>query len=156
MIGRWHPRRLSEAGFTLLEMLIVIAIIALAAAVAMPALTRPSDGVLLRATARDVMSAMRLTRAMAIARNTETALSIDVDKRTFASAAIRTQTFAPDITAEVTFARLGRTAAHSTGSFRFFPDGSSTGGDVALRLHGREARICVNWLTGDSQLGDHC
>lgn len=147
----------SLAGFTVLEMLIVIAIVALAVSVAMPALTRPSDGVRLQATARDIMNAVRLTRALAIARNAEVALSIDVDKRTFASAAIRTQTFAPDVTAEVTFAaQLQGTAGRSTGSFRFFPDGSSTGGDVHLRLHNREARICVNWLTGDSQLGEHC
>lgn len=149
-------QRRSVAAFTLLEMLMVIAIIALAAAVAMPALTRPSDGVRLQSTARDIMNAVRLTRAMAIARNAEVALTIDVDKRTFASAAIRTQTFAPDITAEVTFAALLQRASERSGSFRFFPDGSSTGGDVRLRLNNREATICVNWLTGDSQLGEHC
>ena len=156
MIGYPQSGRQTEAGFTLLEMLIVIAIVALAAAVAMPALTRPSDGLRLQTTARDLINAMRLTRAMAIARNAETTLAIDVDKRTITSAAIRTQSFAPDIAAKVTFAQLEGTVAHSTGSFRFFPDGSATGGDIALRLHGREARICVNWVTGDSQLAERC
>jgi general secretion pathway protein H len=144
-----------SAGFTVLEMLIVLALLALAAAVAMPIFARPSDTVRLQATARDLINALRLTRAMAIARNAEIALTIDVDKRTFASAAIRTQSFAPGITAELTFAEPER-KDQSSGGFRFFPDGSSSGGDVHLRLRGREARICVNWLTGEAQPGEHC
>jgi general secretion pathway protein H len=152
-------RSLSEpslaSGFTLLEMLVVIVILALATAVAMPILARPSDGVRVQATARDLINGLRLTRAMAIARNAEIALTIDVDKRTFASAAIRTQAFGPDIAAELTFAEPERTA-RSTGGFRFFPDGSSSGGDVRLRLRGSEAKICVSWLTGEAQLGERC
>ena len=89
MRGRSQDAPSSAAGFTLLEMLVVIVILALATAVAMPMLARPSDGVRVQATARDLINALRLTRAMA--RNAEVALAIDVDKRTFASAAIRTQ-----------------------------------------------------------------
>jgi general secretion pathway protein H len=59
------------------------------------------------------------------------------------------------MTAELTFAKPEQTA-RSAGGFRFFPDGSSSGGDVRLRLRGREAKICVNWLTGEAQLGEHC
>jgi general secretion pathway protein H len=155
MTRRPQSGRSSAAGFTLLEMLIVMAIIALATAVAVPILARPSDGVRLQATARDLINALRLTRAMAIARNAEIALTIDVDKRTFASTAIRTQSFGPDMTAELTFAQPEQTA-RSAGGFRFFPDGSSSGGDVRLRLRGREATVCVNWLTGEAQPGEHC
>jgi general secretion pathway protein H len=155
MTGRPESAPSSAAGFTLLEMLVVIVILALATAVAMPILARPSDGVRLRATARDLINALRLTRAMAIARNAEIALTIDVDKRSFVSAAIRTQSFGPDIAAELIFAEPERTA-RSSGGFRFFPDGSSSGGDVRLRLRGSEAKICVNWLTGEAQLGERC
>jgi len=155
MTGRLQSARSAAAGFTLLEMLVVIVILALATAVAMPILARPSDGVRVRATARDLISALRLTRAMAIARNTEVALTIDVDKRTFVSAAIRTQSFGPDMAAELTFAEPERTAL-SSGGFRFFADGSSSGGDVRLQLRRSEARICVNWLTGEAHLGERC
>jgi general secretion pathway protein H len=155
MSDRSQPGHSSAAGFTLLEMLIVVAVLALAMAVAMPTFMRPSDGVQLQATGRNLVNALRLTRAMAIARNVEIALVIDVDKRTFSSTAIRPQSFSPDMTAELTFAESERTA-RSTGGFRFFPDGSSSGGDVRLRLHGREATICVNWLTGEAQFGGHC
>jgi general secretion pathway protein H len=155
MTDRSRSERSSAAGFTLLEMLVVIVILALAVAVAMPMLARPSDGVRLRATARDLINALRLTRAMAIARNAEIAFAIDVDKRTFASVAVRIQSFGPDIAVELRFAEPERTA-RSTGGFRFFPDGSSSGGDVHFRLRGSEAKVCVNWLTGEAQLGEHC
>ncbi len=155
MTGRSPSALSSAAGFTLLEMLIVIAILALATAVMMPVLARPSDGVRLQATARDLINALRLTRAMAIARDAEIALTIDVDRRTFTSIAIRTQSFGPDIAAELIFAKPEQTA-RSSGGFRFFPDGSSSGGDVHLRLRGREANICVDWLTGEAQLGERC
>ena len=95
------------------------------------------------------------SKSAAIARNAEIALVIDVDKRTFASTAVRMQSFGPDIAAELTFAEPERTA-RSTGGFRFFPDGSSSGGDVHFRLRGGEAKVCVNWLTGEAQLGEHC
>jgi general secretion pathway protein H len=35
---------------------------------------------------------------------------------------------------------------------RFFPDGQSSGGEIALSFEGRSARIAVNWLTGEAQL----
>jgi general secretion pathway protein H len=44
----------------------------------------------------------------------------------------------------------------SRGAFLFFPDGSSTGGDIRLELAGREARVCVSWLTGQAQEGTQC
>jgi general secretion pathway protein H len=155
MTGRLGSERSSQAGFTLLEMLVVIVIIALATAIAMPNLARPSDGVRLQATARNLINALRLTRAMAIGRNAEIALQIDIDKRTFTSPAIRAQSFGPDMTAELTFAKPEQTA-RSTAGFRFFPDGSSSGGDVRLRLRNAETAICVNWLTGEAQRGEHC
>jgi general secretion pathway protein H len=155
MTDRSQSEPFSASGFTLLEMLVVIVILALATAVAMPIFTRPSNGVRVQATARDLINALRLTRAMAIARNAEIALTIDVDKRTFTSAAVRPQSFGPDIAAELTFAESERTA-RSTGGFRFFPDGSSSGGDIRLHLRGSEAKICVNWLTGEAQQGERC
>src|SRR5262249_49052461 len=138
------------AGFTLIEMLVVITILALAASVAMPALTKPSDAVRLQASARAVINALRVSRAAAIAHNAEVTVVIDVQHRTIESAAVPRHSLGSDIAAKITFAepeRRGRNA----GAFRFFPDGSATGGDVQLALAGREARICLDWLTGEAR-----
>jgi len=144
-----------EAGFTLLELLVVIAIVAFVAAVAVPRLAKPSDSMRLQATARDLVSALWLTRSMAIRGGTEAALVIDVDKHTFASPAAAMKPFASDMVAELKVAEPERLAP-SRGSFRFFPDGSSTGGDVQLRLGDKAARVCVHWITGQPREGERC
>jgi general secretion pathway protein H len=62
---------------------------------------------------------------------------------------------APELAAEMRIAEPERTSP-SRGGFRFFPDGSSTGGDLRLRVGGREASICVSWLTGQAREGGDC
>jgi general secretion pathway protein H len=135
-------------------LLVVVTILALAAGVAMPMLARPSDTVRLAAGARDLLGALRVSRAAAIARNTEVALRIDVDRRTFESPVVPRRSFGADVTAQLVFAEPERRGR--SGAFRFFPDGSATGGDVRLVLNGKDARICVDWLTGEARIAAQC
>jgi len=155
MIGQSHSRSHAAAGFTLLELLVVLAILVLVAAVALPRLTGPSDGVRLQSAVRDLLGALRLTRAAAITRNVEMALVIDVEQRTLQSPVVPSRRFEADIASQMKIAETER-ATPSRGGFRFFPDGSSTGGDIRLRLGGREMRICVHWLTGQARQDEAC
>jgi general secretion pathway protein H len=147
--------RLQEAGFTLIEMLVVLVILALAASVAVPLLSGGSEGLRLQMAASELAAAFRLTRSAAIIRHAETTLLIDVDRRTFRSTVVAQRSFAADIEAKLTFAS-GLGSAPSNGGFQFFPDGSSTGGDVLLTLHGKQSRLCIDWLTGGVRLGPTC
>lgn len=146
---------LADAGYTLIEMLVVLAIIALVSAVVLPSLTRPSENLRLQTAAREIVGALRLTRTTAIARNTAMVMEIDVEQRTFQSPAVSLRKFASDVTAQLKIAEPERTTK-STGGFRFFPDGSSTGGDLVLALHGKQTTICVHWLTGEPRLATSC
>src|SRR5262245_58753515 len=74
-----------SAGFTLVELLMVLAIRSLAAALTLPALQRPPDGVRLEAATRTLMSALRFSRAQAISRNTDVIVTLDVDRRSVES-----------------------------------------------------------------------
>jgi general secretion pathway protein H len=103
----------------------------------------------------ELASAFRMTRSAAITRNTETSMLIDVDRRTFSSTVVPRRAFAPEIEARLKFAAGIRSGA-SDGGFRFFPDGSSTGGDVTLSLRGRQAKLCVDWLTGEVRRDTAC
>jgi len=144
-----------EAGFSLIEMLVVLTILALAAAFSMPLLSRGSEGVRLQVASGELATALRVTRSAAIVRNIETALVIDVDRRIFKSTVLSQRPFAADIEAKLTFAS-GIRSASSDGGFQFFPDGSSTGGDVTLSLHGKQTKLCVDWLTGEVRRGQGC
>jgi general secretion pathway protein H len=142
------------SGFSLIEMLAVLAIVALATALAMPLAMRPSDALRLDAAAQDLVAALRLTRAAAIARNGDAALTIDVERRTFASPAVPARALPADLSVKLKIAEPER--ARSQGGFRFFPDGSSTGGDMLLALRGKEVKICVDWLTGIARRAASC
>ena len=57
----------TTSGFSLIEMLAALAVVALATALVMPLALGPSDALRLDAAAQDVVAALRLTRAAAIA-----------------------------------------------------------------------------------------
>jgi general secretion pathway protein H len=141
----------TSAGFTLFEMLVVLTIIGLLVALALPNLRLPPDNLRLEAATRTVASALRLSRSQAIVRNADVVLTIDADRRTFESSTGSAIQFDHEISVELIFAapeRRGRAA----GGIRFFPDGTSSGGDIVLTLDKRRARISVNWLTGEARL----
>ena len=141
----------ASAGFTVLEMLAVLAILGLVAALTIPTLRRPPDNLRLEAATRSLASALRLSRAQAISRNTDVLLTIHADRRTFASSTGLSIELDQEISVEMIFAaplRRGRAA----GAIRFFRDGTSSGGDIVLSLNKRRARISVNWLTGEARL----
>jgi general secretion pathway protein H len=144
------------AGFTLLELPVVVALMALATGIALPLLNgKPTENFRLRSAVYDLTGAIRATRAAAILHDTEAVLIVDVDDHTFTSPALPARRFAPEIAAELQVAAPERLSS-SRGGIRFYPDGTSTGGDVRLSLHGRESRICVNWLTGEPRVGTQC
>jgi general secretion pathway protein H len=136
-----------QEGFTLIEMLVVLTILAVTTTLVVPLVAGGSEGARLQMAVSDLATAFRLTRSAAITRNTDMSLMIDVDKRTFGSAVVSQRSFAPDIDAKLTYA-AGLRSGTTDGGFRFFPDGSSTGGDVTLSLRGKQTTLCVDWLTG--------
>jgi general secretion pathway protein H len=142
------------AGFTLLELLLVLAILSVIAAISAPLLTAPSDNVRLRSAGEQMVAALSLARAGAIARNGVTVIVIDAERRAIHRGGL-VEPFAPDILVRLTIAESERVSA-TRGGFRFFPDGSSTGGDIVLSLRGRELRLCVDWLTGKAGRGAEC
>jgi general secretion pathway protein H len=140
-----------SAGFTLIEMLVVLAILALGAALALPALRPPPDDLRLEAAARTVASALRLSRTWAIAANADVVLTIDADRRLLESSAVSATRIDPEISVDMILAAPER-RGRSAGAIRFFADGTSSGGDIVLTLGARRARILVNWLTGQARL----
>lgn len=155
MSTKGFRQRVREAGFTLIEMLVVLAILALTTTLAVPLLSGGSDGLRLQTASSELATAFRATRSAAITRNQETSLMIDVERRTFRSTAVSQRPFARDIEARLTFASAIRSGS-SDGGFLFFPDGSSTGGDVTLSLRGKQTKLCVDWLTGEVRQGPAC
>ena len=141
-------RKKPSAGFTLVELLVVMGIMGIVLIVVVNA--RPKAATTrIAVTARAVGATLQLARAQAMASNTETVFRIDTDRLQFGLPRSM-HSFPKGMTVAMTVAETERVA--DVGGIRFFPDGQSSGGEIALTLDGRSARIAVNWLTGESQL----
>ena len=138
------PRR---AGFTLFELLIVLVILGLTLAVAVPLFSRALPGLELKSSARTVAATLREARSLAIADNREIAVAIDLDTRRIDLAGLRTETLDEGIDLRV-FTAAEELIDRGAGRIRFYPDGTSTGGRVRLLAAGRLYDIDIDWITG--------
>lgn len=135
-------------GFTLVELLVVLALMGLALTVASPLIANALPGTQMRAAARDVATGLRYARSLAIASNADVTFDVDVEARRFAvSASRRTGSFPDDAEIVLTTAR-SELFDGNAGSIRFFPDGTSTGGGIEIVREGRRFLVTVDWLTG--------
>jgi general secretion pathway protein H len=137
-----------ERGFTLLEMVCVIALVAMLAAVLLPLLPRNTSRSRLQAFALETATLLKADRNAAIRRRAEVSTLVDAPSRAIRSGATSQAIRIPD---DVQFdALLPKTcrqrAALSTISF--FADGMSCGGTIALTRLDTAYEIRVNWLTG--------
>jgi general secretion pathway protein H len=134
-------------GFTLMELLIVLAIMGLILTLAVSGIARTMPGFALRNDARLVADALRAARTAAVGGNREVALALDLEQRTVTFDNRRPVRLAPDLGITLTIG-TSEIAGPQTGGISFFPDGSSTGGRVSLTLGERRHHVLVDWLTG--------
>jgi general secretion pathway protein H len=136
----------ASAGFTLIELLVVLAILALALGIAVPFL-RGGTGPRLETLAQEIAAELRAVRGAAILANREAVLIVDPEARSLRRGPeAAPETLPRDVALAVTAAR-SETTEEGAG-IRFFPDGSSTGGTVALERDGRRIEVRVDWLSG--------
>lgn len=138
-------------GFTLLEMLVTLALMAVLLAVAVPAL-RSSPGVELRTTAETLASGLRQARLEAQRRQRPVALQLNVETHTLQLEADPRLRRLPEAIQLELFTAEQEMLGPGHGGIRFYPDGSSTGGRVTLQLEGLKVRVDVAWLTGRVQI----
>ncbi len=142
----------AQDGFTLIEVLAVLAILAAATFLAMP-VTRGAVSVqALRSAASDVAAAARMTRAAALRSGSEQTLTIDVaERRYWADGVVGSRVLPGHIGMELTVPP-GEQARGSVSRIRFLPGGGSSGGKVVLRAGGVSAIVNVDWLTGGASV----
>jgi len=140
-----------QCGFTLLETLVVVAVLGLAmglVALYAPGRSRPLD---LPAVAGDLATTLRLGRARAIAGNRTVQIRIDTAHHAFAlDGAVHSlpEAFGIAVTTRSTEVQ------GSVAAIGFSPDGSSSGGRISLTDARRQMRVDVDWLTGRVSVSD--
>jgi general secretion pathway protein H len=135
-------------GFTLLEILIVLAIMAFATALVMPMFGSGVSTVELRNSARQLASGLRSARSEAIAQRRETFLLLDVAQRRFRAGSDPREYTLPRNLELKLFTAQNDLVDDKIGSIRFFPDGGSNGGRITVGSGQRKYEVDVDWLTG--------
>jgi general secretion pathway protein H len=138
----------AAAGFTLVELVVVLVLVAAVVAIGASAMSRQLPGQRLRESARELAAQLRYTRAQAIASGKSQLFTLDARTREWRAGDKRDGRIARDIRIVATGAR-NETEREGVAAVRFFPEGAATGGRFVLS-HGRAAwQVDVEWLTGE-------
>jgi general secretion pathway protein H len=141
-----------KAGFTLIEAVCVLAIVALLAAIVLPTFPHATTQSRLSAYAVEIASLLKGDRNAAIRGHAVVKTYLDADRRVVRSGANSTRVEVPG---DVSFSALlaKRCGGRLVGStIDFFPSGASCGGEIAISRQGFAYQIRVNWLTGAVEL----
>ena len=138
-------------GVSLLEMLLVIALIAGASVLAMAAFGGGMAGMQLRSEAREIAAQLRFTRTHAIATGQPQRFTIDPRAHAWTAPRNRSGTVPEALGVTFTGAREVQ-PREGEGAIVFFAGGASTGGRVQLRRERAAWNIDVAWLTGEVKL----
>lgn len=145
-------RRHAAAGFTLIELTVVLAILGLMLALVPSALSIAIPGQQLRAVTYQLADDLRDARARAVLDGEPTTVAIKLD-----GAGQRVGTTGARLPRDTTI-RVQNVPMASivddVASVGFFPDGSASGGTIDLSAGGRTYTITVDWLTGRVAVND--
>ena len=143
-----------QSGFTLLELLVVLVLLALSYALIPPMFSIGGSTAELKAGARQVAAGLRKARSQAIVSRDETTLTLNVESRSFLLSGDAKPRSLPRQAEINVFTDQGEVVDADTASIRFYPDGSSTGGRITLAMGERKFHIDVDWLTGQVEILD--
>ncbi len=129
-------------------MLVVLGLLALVLAVVPPFLPGAVAGAQVKGAVRELTAALKYARGLAVSAQEEKTMTVNVHKKSY-TVDKRARRLDLPATAGLTLTTATtERLSDAEGSIRFFPDGSSTGGQLRLRHGGADYRIEVNWLTG--------
>ncbi len=140
-------------GFTLIEVVVVLAILGLALALVVGYKPPWSSGLGLRGTAAELASGLHLARSEAIASNRPVAFDLDVPGHIYRVGTGVERRLPANLSIEL-LTIVGESRGTRVGDIRFNPDGSSTGGRIALADGNRRMAVGVDWLTGRVSVAD--
>ena len=147
-------QRKHNKGFTLLELIVVLVIMVLGFSMVGLNVSNGNDATALKVAARDIVSALRFARGDALISHQEMTVTLNLVKKTYTVSRREKEYVIPKtINLKVVTAK-SQIQDNELASFRFFPDGSATGGRVTLSKGKAAWQIDINWLTGQIELDE--
>jgi general secretion pathway protein H len=142
-----------EAGFTLLEMIAVLAILGLMIGLVVTRGPQRSASLEVRVVADEVVRALRGAQSRAIATDRAVIFTLDLGRHAFQVDGLAPVALPAGFALAMRLAG-GEAVAAGRGGIRFAADGSSSGGEIEMLYGARRVRIGVSWLTGRVSVTD--
>lgn len=136
-----------DEGFTLIEMMVVIAIMGLMLVLVTAGSTAVSPAIHARISAETISAALRAARSEAVMRNRSVDFTLDLARRSYRLGNAGADVLPGDLSLALLTSE-DDAMPRNVGHIRFNPDGSSSGGRVALSGGGRTWWVGVDWLSG--------
>jgi general secretion pathway protein H len=135
-------------GFTLVELVVVVALIAAAMAMAATVFSAGLPGQQLRGTAQELAAQLRYTRAQALVTGQSQRFLLDTTTREWQAPNRHSGRIPAKIGIVATVASNERPSPQ-VAAIRFFPEGAATGGRIVLKRNAAAWQVDVDWLTGE-------
>lgn len=136
------------AGFSLLELMVALAIAALLVGLAAPIAARLHDSMTYRSAVGDLVSGLAAARYKAIQRGAPVDLILEPDARRYRLTEQEWKSL-PEALRFSMVAAQELSQATGQGVVRFYPDGSASGGSIeVIRPSGAGVTLEIDWLMG--------
>ena len=136
-----------ERGFTLIELMVVFAILALVMAVSPSSYDKMKNSMDYRDVVRGVVTEMRAARQQAVLTGRDATSVVDLENKQYGSQGSKPRTIPPDIELRAIVSESEAKGAQF--AIRFLPSGGASGGSVdVLRSSGDGVRLRVDWFSG--------
>lgn len=145
--------RRPEAGFTMIEMMVVLAIMAIAMAIA-PTIVTGLSGGRLRAASDELAAELRAARGQALRRNAPVELTVDLTKRGYSLSGKDRVHPLPDVVDAIDVAPATLVQPGGIARVRFLPDGTADQARISLHHGATTKTLAVDWLTGLVRVDD--
>ena len=137
-----------EGGFTLLEVIVVLALGAVIYAMVLGVPFGKASAADLKAAARSLAAGLRTAQSTAMATRRDALLTVDMESREYVSTGEQQVHSIPKSIELKLYTAQTEVTSSQRGSIRFYPDGSSTGGRITVSTGERKFLVDVDWLTG--------